>query len=290
MSMATKNEFAVFILTHGRADNVVTYRTLERQGYTGDVYIVVDNEDATIDRYRENFGDKVVVFDKLAIARTFDEGNNGDDRRSVTYARNASFDIARDLGLTYFLQLDDDYRSFVWKFSESLRYKERPVKNLDRLFGAMLDYYKSVDAVTIALAQNGDFIGGQFSHLAKTVNMKRKSMNSFFCSVDRPFTFVGLMNEDVNTYTTRGNKGDLFLTVCNAAVIQTPTQSSEGGITELYLKQGTYQKSFYTVMYAPFCTTVGEIGYLFRRMHHRIKWENAVPKIVDQKYCKRLGA
>ena len=38
-------DFAVFILTHGRPDNVITYNTLKKAGYTGDIYIVIDNED-----------------------------------------------------------------------------------------------------------------------------------------------------------------------------------------------------------------------------------------------------
>ena len=37
-------DFAVFILTHGRADNVKTYKTLKRFGYTGKIYIIIDNE------------------------------------------------------------------------------------------------------------------------------------------------------------------------------------------------------------------------------------------------------
>lgn len=101
-------KFAAFILTHGRPDKVTTFQTLRKQGYTGKIYIIVDNEDEAIDAYRERFGDSVIVFDKLAISKTFDNGDNFDDRRTVIYARNASFGIAEGLGLDYFLQLDDD--------------------------------------------------------------------------------------------------------------------------------------------------------------------------------------
>ena len=37
------NNFAVFILTHGRADNVKTHDSLKRCGYTGKIYILIDN-------------------------------------------------------------------------------------------------------------------------------------------------------------------------------------------------------------------------------------------------------
>ncbi len=280
------DSFAVFILTHGRPDKVVTYNTLRKQGYTGDVYIVIDNEDKAADRYRQVYGDKVIVFDKADIAARFDEGDNFNDRRAVFYARNACFDIACGLGVDYFLQLDDDYTAFVYKFDARLMYKEQRVKNLDRLLALVLDYYKSIPATTIAFAQNGDFLGGKDSGDAKALWMKRKAMNTFFCSVSRPFSFVGRVNEDVNSYVRLGNAGMLFLSVYNAAIIQMQTQHSTGGMTEMYLDGGTFIKSFYTVMYAPSCTKVHQIGNDHPRIHHKIAWNKAVPCIVAERHRK----
>jgi hypothetical protein len=285
MSTVMNDKFAVFILSHGRPGRVITYNSLRRQGYTGSIYLIVDNEDRTIDEYKRRFGDAVIVFDKLATSQTFDTGDNFSDRRAVVFARNASFGIAKDLGLAYFLQLDDDYR-FFWKFTPSLRYKEQAVKNLDRLFAAVLEYYKSIDALSVALAQNGDFIGGERSTSAATVKTKRKCMNTFFCSTKRPFTFVGRVNQDVKPYTNLGRRGFLMLTVMNAAIIQSQTQSGSGGMTDLYLNEGTYIKSFYTVMYAPSCTTVKGMGYRKPRLHHSVNWSNAVPCILDERWRK----
>lgn len=284
-----RDRFAVFILTHGRPDNVITFRTLKRQGYTGDIYIIVDNEDATIDEYRKRYGERVIVFDKAEIAKTFDEGDNFQDRRAVIYARNASFKIAEGLGLDYFLELDDDYTDFRYKYDADLTYcvgKMRYVRGLDRLFASVLRYYQSIPALTVALGQNGEFIGGKRCALASMVTLKRKAMNTFFCSTKRPFSFFGRVNEDVNTYVTLGNRGELFFTILQATIQQPQTQSSTGGMSELYLDQGTYIKSFYTVMYAPSCTKIAEIGYIHRRIHHRINWDSAVPCIVAETYRK----
>ncbi|EFC6976332.1 hypothetical protein DFZ72_21860 [Escherichia coli] len=38
-----RDDFCAFILTHGRPDKVLTYRTLRRAGYTGKIFIVVDD-------------------------------------------------------------------------------------------------------------------------------------------------------------------------------------------------------------------------------------------------------
>lgn len=284
--MATIDKFAVFILTHGRPDRVVTYRTLRKQGYTGDIYLIVDNEDATVDRYRENYGDKVIVFDKLAISKTFDTGDNFEDRRAVVYARNACWDIARRLGLDYFLQLDDDYTKFNYKFTARLVSTEKPINNLDAVFEAVLRYYKSANILTLALGQNGDVIGGVKSTTLNKIYLKRKAMNSFFCSTGRPFQFVGRVNEDVNTYTSLGNRGGLIGTIFSAAIIQQETQSNTGGMTDLYLNEGTYIKSFYPVMYCPSFVKVYSMGHTHKRLHHKIKWDRAVPKILNPDWRK----
>lgn len=62
-----RNDFAVFILTHGRADNVATMGALKKGGYTGKWYMIIDNEDETVDQYHKNFGpEHVIMFDKQA--------------------------------------------------------------------------------------------------------------------------------------------------------------------------------------------------------------------------------
>lgn len=284
--MRTKN-FAVLILTHGRPDNVVTYKTLRKQGYTGDIYIVVDNEDKTLNRYLEIYGDKVIVFDKSAVS-PFDVMGEFGNNNSVVYARNASFKIAKDLGLKYFLQADDDYLTWDYRFSSDSRYYREMVniKNLDSIFDTMLDYLAKIPALTIAMGQGGDFIGGYQSGNAQKIKTRRKAMNTFFCDVDRPFTFLGLLNDDVNTYVSHGNRGDIFLTLMIVGIRQSQTQQNAGGLTELYLDSGTYVKSFYTVMIAPSCVTIRKIGYIHRRLHHAIKWNNAVPKILSPEYRK----
>ena len=95
-------------------------------------------------------GDKVIVFDKANIAESIDVGDNFMGRNSVLYARNACFQIARDLDVQYFLQLDDDYTSFVYKFNSVLNYDEQAIYRLDDLFAYVLEYYKSIPALTIA--------------------------------------------------------------------------------------------------------------------------------------------
>ncbi|WP_294348455.1 hypothetical protein [Prosthecochloris sp.] len=283
--MMKNRDFAVFILTHGRPNNVITYKSLQKHGYTGKVFIVIDNEDKSADQYREIFGDKVVVFDKAEIAKTFDEGDNFQDRRAIIYARNATFQIADEKGIKYFMQLDDDYTDFRFKFNANDEYGDWSMKRLDVVLDVMLNFYKSTPALSVAMAQGGDFVGGVVGNFAEK-KLRRKCMNTFICSTDRVFQFFGRINEDVNTYTNLGGRGGLFLTVPNIAIQQKQTQSNAGGMTDLYLDSGTYVKSFYSVMYSPSCVDIRLMGSKHRRLHHRISWATAVPVILDEKFKK----
>ena len=285
--MAKNNDFAIFILSNGRPDRVYTYSSLIKSGYTGKVYLIIDNEDKSSQEYYRIYGDKVIVFDKAAIADTFDEGDNFGDRRTVVYARNACFKIANELGITYFMQLDDDYVDFRYKMDS--RYNsihKKDILNLDNIIGSLLDYYKSIPAKSLAIAQGGDFIGGLDGDMDRSMNKRRKCMNTFLCSTERPFQFIGRINEDVNTYTRLQNTGFLFMTFPLIAIQQKQTQSNSGGMTELYLDSGTYLKSFYTVMYSPSSVKIKPMRSNNPRLHHQIKWTNTVPCIIDEKHKK----
>ncbi len=281
-------KFAIFILTHGRPENVITYETIKRTGYTGDIYIIIDNEDKTASKYYELYGDKVKMFDKLAISKTFDQADNFQDRRAIVYARNASFEIAEELGLDYFMQLDDDYTSFSIRIDDKSNLIHKGVKDLDFHIMTLLKFYKKVPELkAIAFAQGGDFLGGINCSVLNSKIAKRKCMNSFLCSTKRKFKFNGRINEDVNTYTHEGSKGNLFLTFPLIMLNQKVTQTNDGGMTDIYKANGTYVKSFYSVMFQPSSVKISLInGSKASRIHHRIKWKNTVPHILNEKYKK----
>lgn len=284
--MKTEETFGALILTHGRPDNVLTIKSLRRSGYTGPIKLIVDNEDKTAAEYRERYGaENVIEFDKKATSETFDEGDNFEDRRAIIYARNASFEIAKNLGWEYFIMLDDDYTSWRWAFDLAAKPTGKIQFSLDKVFAKIVKFCDSTGAV-VALAQGGDLLGGVAGNDRRSINLgrngKRKAMNTFVCSTSRPIGFVGRINEDVNTYVRKGSTGELFFTLNPVRVDQRQTQSSAGGMSDLYRDSGTYIKSFYTVMYAPSCVKVSPMQSKHSRWHHRISWRNAVPKILHE--------
>ena len=115
-------------------------------------------------------------------------------------------------------------------------------------------------------------------------------MNAFICSVERPLNFVGRINEDVNLYVTGNRRGELYFTTKLVQLNQKQTQACSGGMTELYLDQGTYIKSFYSVMYEPSCVQVGTLtdsrSNVQSRFHHAISWPHTSPMILGEQHRK----
>lgn len=287
MNQKNKN-FAVFILSHGRPNNVITYNTLRRQGYTGKIYLILDDSDKTINEYKDLFGDDIIIFSKKDYKDKFDIMDNFDNDKVIVYARNACYDIARKLGLDYFFEYEDDYTNFQYRYIEGESLKGITIKNLDKIFDLMINCIEETNINTIAFAQGGDFIGGAGAF--KSNSFKRKAMNSFVFKVNKDkkddILFIGRMNDDVNTYLTKGKIGKLFFQLANINLVQLQTQSNSGGNTEAYKQYGTYTKSFYSVMAEPSCCKINLMGRTNKRLHHSIKWENAVPKIISEKYKK----
>lgn len=286
-------DFAVFIISHGRPDIVYTYDALQEQHYTGPTYIVIDNEDETAESYYQRYGGQVLMFDKeTAIART-DSALPPSYRRASTFARNAIFSVAQQVGARWFLLLDDDYHGFYWEANGSglPLISERRVKDLDYVFAVYLDFYRSVpNLMALAMGQSGEFLGGIADGL-KGYRTKRKAMNVFFLSTERPFPWLGLLNEDTTTAAHLGHMGYLFITAYPVIIKSGRTQQSRGGLDDIYRRLGTYTKSFFTLLWEPSFARVVPLygGEAYPRIHHRVYWRYGVPLIVPESLRRHDG-
>lgn len=289
--MINYDNFAVIILTHGRAEKVYTYNSLRKYGYTGNIYLMIDNEDKQQQEYKNIYKDKVIVFDKQKAIDITDSADNFKKRNSVVYARNYVYTKAKEIGLKYILVLDDDYSGFYNCFDNERNYitKNIKIKNLDGYINAMLKFLINSNSDCIAFSQGGDFIGGGSGTVSKLHikgKLSRKAMNAFFFDVDKPLFFGGRINEDVNMYITEGKIGKKIFTYARARLEQMDTQTNSGGLTEIYKDLGTYVKSFYSIIYNPSCVKLMMMGVKNKRIHHKILWKYAAPMILSEN-CKK---
>ena len=283
--MSKLDEFAVMILCHGRPDNTPTFDTLRKYGYNGRIIIVCDDEDKTLPQYQELYPE-VAVFSKQKVREYTDPMDNKNDMRCALYARNACFDIAENLGLTYFCEADDDYLGWVYRWEEDGVLYRSTGANLDAVFEAYLDFLETNENIySVAFGQPGDYIGGCGSRLHQKM-YRRKCMNSWICKTERRLTFAGTMNDDCTTYSIEGFRGKLFYTFDGFMIDQPETQQVKGGMTDMYLGAGTYQKTWYTIMACPSFVKAGMMGDRHWRIHHKISHDNAYPMLISDKYKK----
>lgn len=277
------SDFAVIIPTHGRYDRVYTENSLRKSGYTGPIYLLCDDEDKQLDKYKEKYGDKVLVFSKDDYAGKFDKMDNFGNKACVVYARNAMWDAARSVGLKYFSVADDDYSAIEYRITPDGGYYAKKVKNADALFCAHINFMRESGVDTVCFAQGGDYIGGaENTKVSDGFKHSRKMMNWYFFDVDKQIEFKGTINEDLTSSVTHGVTGGVILTSFMNSIVQKETQTNAGGLTEIYLELGTYVKSFYSVIAAPSCIKVAAMGDTSLRLHHAVTWKNAVPKIIRE--------
>ena len=145
-----KKDFAVFILSHGRAKDIKTVNTLIKGNYTGDYYVVIDDEDDQEALYYEKFKDKVIKFNKKEIAERTDTGDLDNDRRVGVFARNKIQELAHEKGYKFHLQLDDDFSGFTFRYIKGDKLANKRCKNLDKLFEAVVEYQNKTNITALS--------------------------------------------------------------------------------------------------------------------------------------------
>lgn len=279
-----RDDFAIFIMSYNRPENVASLGSLKKSGYTGRWYIIIGDDDPKVAEYKATYGEKVVVFSKQEYVQKTDRMGL-DITKVICFARNACFDIAESVGVKFFQQFDDDYSGYYIAYDENMQYvnTRHRVKSYDTTAENLISFFEGMPdkCLAVSFSQGGDFIGGH-SENNWGLSKVRKCMNSWLCATDRRFSFSGCMNEDVSAYTSLQAKGYFFINIMQYRLQQPVTQSSSGGMSAIYKQYGTHAKSFLTVIQNPSFTKIAVITNNHQRLHHRIDWRQCASKIVRQ--------
>lgn len=279
--MKDEKKFCVVIISHGRPD-VPTEKCLRQSGYTGTVFVVVDDEDKTLPEYQKRFGEFVHVFHKQ---EWFDTGDNLDGPRSVgVFARNECLKVVRDAGYKYYLELDDDMKSISYRYENDGHLKGTKIKNFDTLVDFICEFFDETSVGGLGFGNAADYIGG----LEAMGKMSRIFYNSFFLRADTDIMWLGRHSDDSNTLISQQQKGYVWLKLlmvqaCYDVWIPKNKSKNEGGSISTYNELGAYLLRFYLVMFHPDCTkiTVDE-----GNVDNTIRERNAFPCLVSGRYKK----
>ena len=276
-----RDDFAVFILSHGRADCLTTVTAIQNSGYSGKWFILIDDLDDQKEKYISNFGDHVIVFDKKLWAEKTDTITSTGDLRSVVFARNACQSIAKEMGLSFFAEFDDDLMFFQIRWDNSGKLSGQRVRNLDEVFEAMIEFQQISGAVSIGFANTGGFLGGVKGNFKK--GLQRSIHQAFILRTDMPIEFKGLLNEDVNATEIANFTGKLAFEICFLTEEAPVCSSNSGGLNDLYKANDEYVRAFYTIIVCP-----SNLKIFDRRgsITLRRKSEISHPKIISDRWKK----
>ena len=275
-----RDDFAVMICSHGRAEKVSSFDVLRNHGYTGEIIIVIDDEDGQIDLYKEKF-DYVEVFCKEEYYQRSDGVING-KQKAILYARNACYDIAKMKGYSYFIEMDDDFTDIRARGVVDGTLKSAKIKNLDDCFENMIELFEHKNVMALSLGVQGDYIGGAESRGAREKVMRACVGGFFLLKTDRRINFLSSMNEDISTSLVYGQKGNLFLRLCNMMALSELIGQNESGMQEAYESISPFARAFIGTVVRPDCMSVRDR----EKPQIQVSWGNAVPMIINERWKK----
>lgn len=276
-----RGDFAVFILTHKRAKTQKTLQTLKRCGYTGKTYLIIDDEDEEQDEYIKLYGDKVKCFSKHKIEKNFDTMTNRKEYRAVVYARNAAYQIAKNLGIRWLFMCDDDISNLQYRVLKGKSLKGVKIQDIDSLFELMAGIMEAGKLAIFGFSQAGAFIGG--ANEAYLSGHQRKIAQAFLLDANNPIEFRGMFYEDLLVALDAGIQGRVAMSTMLVSIQSPEMRSNGGGMQDLYNENSTYTHCFYTVLAYPNVASITEKDGEFKlRLNHSA----FAPLILNERWRK----
>ena len=278
--MERKLKFSIFITSHNSPHKCMSYNSLRTAGYTGDIRLVIDDEDPKFDEYTY-LGYNLVVFHKQDYVDSLDIGMSKENPQlaAVLYARAAVEDYARQIGLEYFIVMDDDIYGFRYRIPQGDKLCSRPVENFDALIDNYIQFMKVSNSLCLSFAHDGSFIGG-VSSIEKI--LERRSCHTIFLrDVSKVFEWKFAVNEDYVSSLLYANIGKLMLTLPFVQRNISGMNDRQEGMHDLYENTTDFQRAFYNVIACPWTCVVTTY-----KDHYVVRTDKktAYPKIISEKY------
>lgn len=281
-----REDFAIFIITHGHPDKQITYNTLLSCGYSGKIYFVIDNTDVTIQQYIDNYGkDSIIVFDKnyYINSERFDNGTNTPIYACAIYARRAVEDIAKSMKLTYFAMADDDIKTMVIRYPINNKLKRVPITDMNKIIDAHLELLDVEPLACIGFGGVQNYFSGAsvFSALSSTKPIIPYQF--FLRKTAKPVRWSCWYGEDdveayFNTIT-----GNMWFASLYVMIESMP--NGTGSMATTYATINSYVMSFAELRYFPGLLRVHKRpkskASLFGVVRKNSDW---FPRILNKKY------
>lgn len=276
----------VYIKTHCRPDKQLTYQTLRRCGYTGEIVFVVDDEDKTVRQLESNVSNdkrvQIKIFCKEEMVQKIDCGTNNPKRNVNLYAWCACEEIHRVFRRDeIFVMADDDITDFRFRYLEDGKMKSVKItQNMDNI----LDYLSEFMVKNNVTALSSGIPQMYFN----------KDLDATTCNCRVPYNFVmrntlfemnwkAEFQEEIITSIESSNRGEYIMAFPMIQHTIMPLGKEAGGMHDAYASDESFKLSQYGHIWHP----TAEVPMLYKgKWITSIKREKAFPKLISSS-CKK---
>lgn len=281
--------YAVFILSHKRADRVETFSTLRNSGYTGRIFIVLDDEDPQRLDYEIRFKDKentkVIVFHKRIYMRLTDTVTNDKQASSPVYARNFIEHYAERIGCLAYIVMDDDITNLRFRYVENYVSKSQALKSsLDEVLEAYIKYLLTANIATLSFATVMVYAGGVHNE----ADMVRLANHRYTCQIHMrnlafPVDWISLANNDSISANNTAKIGYLWWSLPFIVYDSPKMNTLPGGMKEVYDGVSEFKRAFMSTVVSP---SVCRVGCSKNRLAIKRNLKAAYPVIISGRWKK----
>ena len=282
-----RDDFAVFILTHGRPNNQKTLNTLLSMGYNGKYYLVLDDQDNTASEYYANYPrDSILIFNKNHYLKTVDSGMCKPVAKFAVFARNAIEDLARDMGYKYFMMLDDDIYCFRIRYEVDGSLKSYKCDGIiNEVFMHCLEYMDNAPIACLMPGVCNMYRSGAIA-VQDWTSKYRISVNCFIRNTDYKVEWRLNMFEDLITALDYNRTSQIWITFVPLQIdVGLGNGKVAGGNTDTYKTFDGFRMAFMPLMVYPDCNDVGFYKDHWKPITHT---SIAVNNIISDRYKKKI--
>jgi hypothetical protein len=256
---------AVIIISHSRP-SCETYGALRAHGYSGKIFILVDDEDQTVESYKAKYKDCVHVYHKQDY-RLVDTCDNSSSLSAAVVARHACHDLAVSLGLDAYVMSDDDITDFVYRqYDENHSLKTYQIHNFDEVFSECYDFLFSIKNTMFSFFPAAMVFPGRFD------KFERWCTQFMFRKVSDGIHLKQRFHDDMYEMMTCDRIGYFVFCIHNLIFKSdqcTTTQSVTGGMADAYKSYSPYARRFLNVITNPSMFSIecdaGKGGIIFKK-------------------------
>ena len=282
-----RTDYAIYIITHGRADNQLTLNLLLDYGYTGKYYLVLDDMDNDIQAYIDKYGaENIIIFSKEHYLSIADTGLSSQERvlNFPLYARMAIEDIAEQDGYQFFMVFDDDLTNIRIRYDENGVLKSHSTRGIiNEVFSECIDFIDHSNIACASFGFSNSYRSGVKALYEETAR-NRMCAETFLRNGKFKVEWKPLMIHDLLTSISCNMQGQVWMQLLN---IQIDIKMSEGKVdgvsADVYRSFDKFRRVCFPLMMYPSCNYP---RWLNDKWITTMKPDNSCNKIIESRYRK----